>query len=118
MMGRVLGRGLLAFMLAPPLLTATLTAATSAPAQIVNGDVGIGQRLAQRWCSDCHAVGAQETETHGEAPSFVSIADMSSTTSLSLHAFLQTPHERMPNLQLTQTEIDGVVAYILSLKSK
>jgi mono/diheme cytochrome c family protein len=118
MMVRVLRRRLLAFVLAPYLLTATLTTATSAPAQIVNGDVSIGQRLAQKWCSDCHAVGTEDTETHGEAPSFASIADMSSTTSLSLHAFLQTPHERMPNLQLTQTQIDGVVAYILSLKSK
>jgi len=78
----------------------------------------MGQRLAQMWCSDCHAVGAGKAAGHGAAPSFVSIADMSSTTSISLHAFLQTSHERMPNLQLTQTEIDDVVAYILSLKGK
>jgi len=118
MMVRISMWGWLAFLLASYLLTATQTTAMAAPAQIVNGDVSIGQRLAQKWCSDCHAVGAQDTETHGEAPSFVSIADMSSTTSLSLHAFLQTPHERMPNLQLTQSQIDGVVAYILSLKSR
>jgi hypothetical protein len=47
-----------------------------------------------------------------------SIAEMSSTTSISLHAFLQTSHERMPILQLTQTEVDDVVAYILRLKGK
>jgi mono/diheme cytochrome c family protein len=60
MMVRVLRRRLLAFVLAPYLLTATLTTATSAPAQIVNGDVSIGQRLAQKWCSDCHAVSAED----------------------------------------------------------
>lgn len=110
--------GSLAFLLAYYMISETLTSATSAPSQIVNGGVSIGQRLAQKWCSDCHAVGAEDSETRGEAPGFLSIANMSSTTSLSLHAFLLTPHDRMPNLQLTQTQIDGVVEYILSLKSK
>ena len=118
MMALVSMRGSLAFFLACSLLTATLTTAMSAPAQIVNGDVNMGQQLAQKWCSDCHLVGAEDVKVHGVVPSFVSIADMSSTTSLSLHAFLQTTHDRMPNLQLTQTQIDDVVAYILSLKSK
>jgi len=31
----------------------------SAPAQIVNGDASMGQQLVQKWCNDCHAVGAQ-----------------------------------------------------------
>jgi mono/diheme cytochrome c family protein len=118
MMGLVSIRGSSAFVLAYILLNATLTAAVSAPAQIVNGDINMGQQLAQRWCSDCHAVGLENAEAHGSVPSFVSIAEMPSTTSISLHAFLQTSHERMPNLQLTQTEIDDVVAYILSLKGK
>jgi len=118
MMGLVSIRGSSAFVLANILLNATLTVAVSAPAQIVNGDINMGQQLAQRWCSDCHAVGLENAEAHGSVPSFVSIAEMPSTTSISLHAFLQTSHERMPNLQLTQTEIDDVVAYILSLKSK
>jgi mono/diheme cytochrome c family protein len=84
----------------------------------VNGDARVGQQLAQKWCSDCHAVGAENAEAHGSAPSFVSIAEMSSTTSIPLHAFLQISHERMANLQLTQTEVDDVVAYILRLKGK
>ena len=118
MMALVCMRGSSGFVLACILLNATLTTAISAPAQIVNGDASMGQQLAQKWCSDCHAVGAENAEAHGLVPSFVSIAEMSSTTSISLHAFLQTSHERMPNLRLTQTQIDDVVAYILRLKGK
>ena len=43
-------------------LTVTLTTAISAPAQIVNGDAIMGQQLAQKWCNDCHAVGAEDAE--------------------------------------------------------
>ena len=42
----------------------TLTTAISAPAQIVNGDASMGQQLAQKWCSDCHAVGAEDAEAY------------------------------------------------------
>jgi hypothetical protein len=43
---------------------------------------------------------------------------MKSTTPLSLRAFLQTPHERMPDLHLSRDEIDDLTAYILSLRRK
>jgi mono/diheme cytochrome c family protein len=118
MMALVCVRGTSGLALACILLTATLTTVISAPAQIVNGDVSMGQQLAQKWCSDRHAVGSEDADAHGSVPSFVSIAEMSSTTSISLHAFLQTSHDRMPNVQLTQTQIDDVVAYSLSLKGK
>jgi hypothetical protein len=40
----------------------------------VNGDASMGQQLAQKWCSDCHAVGAEDAEAY--VPSFVLIAEM------------------------------------------
>jgi hypothetical protein len=46
------------------------------PAQIVNGDASMGQQLAQKWCSDCHAVGAEDAEAYGSVPGFVLIAEM------------------------------------------
>jgi hypothetical protein len=46
----------------------TLTTSISAPAQIVNGDASMGQQLAQKWCSDCHAVGAEDAEAYGSMP--------------------------------------------------
>jgi mono/diheme cytochrome c family protein len=56
-------------------LTVTLTTAISAPAQMVNGDASMGQQLAQKWCNDCHAVGAEDAEAYGSVPSFVLIAE-------------------------------------------
>jgi hypothetical protein len=53
----------------------TLTTAISVPAQIVNGDASMGRQLAQKWCSDCHAVGAEDAEAYGSVPSFVLIAE-------------------------------------------
>ena len=41
-----------------------------------------------------------------------------STTEMALRVFLQTPHARMPDYRLSQSELDGVVAYILSLKGR
>jgi hypothetical protein len=35
---------------------------------------------------------------------------------MSLRAFLRTPHDRMPDWQLSQPELDGVIAHILSLR--
>lgn len=52
----------------------TLTTAISVPAQIVNGDASMGQQLAQKWCNDCRAVGAEDAEAY--VPSFVLIAEM------------------------------------------
>lgn len=112
---RILTRRWSVFMLGCSLLTAPFAA--SSVAQTMNGDVKMGQELAQNWCGDCHAVDAQHAEARGAAPSFLSIAKMPSTTAISLHVFLQTPHERMPNLQLTKSQIDDVVAYILSLQN-
>lgn len=85
-----------------------------ASAQVLPGNVAAGQKLAQEQCSDCHAVD-QPTQASQKAPSLTAIANMRSTTSMSLHVFLQTPHYKMPNYRLTSQEIDDVVAYILSL---
>jgi hypothetical protein len=61
------------------------------------------------------APGARETASDA-APSFAAVARMSSTTNLSLRAFLLTPHRRMPDLAPSRGQIDDVVACILSLQ--
>jgi mono/diheme cytochrome c family protein len=43
---------------------------------------------------------------------------MPSTTALALRAFLRTPHQRMPDLHLTNQEIDDVSAYILGMRGR
>lgn len=79
------------------------------------GDRVSGRRIAERICAECHQVGEEE-RTGLPGPAFSAIARMPSTTSAALHAFLRTPHAKMPNITLSGTEIDDVTAYLLSLK--
>jgi mono/diheme cytochrome c family protein len=98
-------------------LAVTLAAGPVPPDQ--PGDPAAGHRLAKTWCSSCHVVdSSQTTGSATGAPPFPAVARMSSTTPISLRVFLQTPHARMPNLQLSRDEIDDVIAYILSLKKE
>ena len=90
-----------------------------AAAQTAAGDPAEGHRLAQTWCSNCHLVDPQsQTRASDATPSFTAIAKMPSTTSLSLHAFLFTPHPPMPDFRLSRTQIDDLTAYILILRGK
>ena len=96
-----------------------LTAATSPTAAQDIGDVSEGHRLAETWCVNCHIVAPDSRGgTSNGAPTFTAVARMKSTTPLSLRVFLQTPHNRMPDLHLSRTEIDDLIGYILSLRDK
>lgn len=90
--------------------------ASPALAQEPPGDADKGHVLAKTWCSGCHLVEANETTARDVVPSLAAVAAMKSTTVLSLQAFLQTPHDHMPDWRLTRKEIDDVVAYIMSLR--
>jgi mono/diheme cytochrome c family protein len=82
-------------------------------------DVSRGEALARQWCTDCHVIDRGNRERlYDEVPTFPEIADLPSTTEVSLRAFLQTPHRLMPNFRLTPAEIDELVAYILDLREK
>ncbi len=54
--------------------------------------------------------------TDVDAPAYTDLASTPRVTALSLRAFLETPHERMPDLHLDRDETDNVIAYILSLE--
>jgi len=83
------------------------------------GDVSQGHRLAEKWCVNCHVVAPDSRSgTSNGAPTFASVAHMKSATPMSLQVFLQTPHNRMPDLHLSREEIDDLVSYILSLRDK
>jgi mono/diheme cytochrome c family protein len=92
-----------------------LSAGSAAAQQ--TGDTQEGAKLATTWCSNCHRVDAGGAAQVGDAaPAWAEVANRSSTTSLSLHAFLMSPHGRMPDFKLTRGQIDDVTAYVLSLK--
>ena len=95
---------------------ASLLAASSALAQDV-GDRAAGEALALSVCAECHFVAEQQVEMPDfDAPPFAAVAADPAVTDLSLRVFLQSPHERMPNIMLSQEETDDVIAYILSLR--
>jgi mono/diheme cytochrome c family protein len=95
------------------LLIATLSAVpVSALAQQPEGNPLTGRRTAAALCAPCHQVGG----TRNGPPSFLDVASMSSTTALSLRVFLRSNHREMPNLMVSETDTNDLIAYILGLK--
>ena len=80
------------------------------------GDPIAGRRLAEAWCVSCHAFPGSDRATATGAPSFPAVAANRAMTPLALRAFLQTPHERMPDLHLSNNETDDLIAFILSFR--
>jgi len=90
---------------------------TGANAQApVAGDPQAGRAYALKNCASCHMVSPTQSPPARTAPSFQVIADMKSTTEMSLHAFLTTTHPRMPNYIVPPNDGQDVIAYILSLR--
>jgi mono/diheme cytochrome c family protein len=77
-----------------------------------------GQTLAERWCSQCHAVTPNQSSANPDAPRFSDVAAEPSVTGYSLHAFLKTSHATMPNIMMNSDDIDDIASYILSLKPR
>lgn len=103
--------------LASALLLGAFVMSTGAKAEELLGDPAAGRRLAEDVCSACHVIApGHASTTEFEAPDFSDLAKDPRVTALSLRVFLQTPHQRMPDLHLDRDETDNVIAYILSLE--
>jgi cytochrome c len=76
-----------------------------------------GRRLAEAWCTPCHAIEPHMRGMLDQAPSFEAIASRHGTTALSLKVVLKTSHQNMPNLVIAPEQADALANYILSLKS-
>ena len=109
-------------------VAAAAVLATQLPlsAEPLRGDPTSGRQIATVQCSSCHQVlprlfsernDPSITDKDGP-PSFQSIADLQSTTGLSLNVFLHSNHRNMPNLILYPADSDDLIAYILSLKKQ
>jgi mono/diheme cytochrome c family protein len=86
----------------------------SLPRCAIAADVARGEIIAKRWCAACHLVAPEQTRAVADVPSFAAVARMKLPAE-SLKAFLSDPHPRMPDMSLTRSEIDNIVAYIRSL---
>jgi mono/diheme cytochrome c family protein len=82
----------------------------------VADSVAAGHKLAEAWCRACHTIDATTAGTQSSAPDFVALANMPSTTELSVKVFMQSSHRNMPNLVLTPEQTNDLASYILSLK--
>ena len=76
--------------------------------------ISSGRQTATTLCGPCHEVSGKTKV----APSFEDIANLPSTTAISLKAFLRSNHRNMPNFIISSADTDDVIAYILSLKRK
>ena len=83
-------------------------------------DPSHGRRIAETECAACHLVKPGETGLgrNLDAPAFQAVANLPSTNELALRVFLRSSHTAMPNIMLSDAEIDTLTAYIRSLKGK
>jgi mono/diheme cytochrome c family protein len=93
-----------------------LTAQFPVLAQPIEGNPLSGQQIATKQCSSCHRVLPMILSDKADPPSFQSIADLPSTTGISLNVFLHSNHRNMPDFIISSTESNDLIAYILSLK--
>jgi mono/diheme cytochrome c family protein len=84
------------------------------PCRLALADVANGERLAQQWCANCHVIdGSGPSSTLPQGPPSFGVA-ASHLNPGELRAFLKHPHGQMPDLALTRSEIDDLIAYIES----
>src|SRR6516225_6632718 len=79
-------------------------------------DASNGQRLAQRWCSECHLVSASQSTATDQVPPFATIAKMPGFDAAKVALFLLNPHPKMPDMNLSRAEAADLAAYIATLR--
>jgi mono/diheme cytochrome c family protein len=80
------------------------------------GDVTNGRAIAERWCSNCHQTDSRRV-AQDFAPPLRVVAGRSYATEKWLKSWIADPHPPMPNLNLTQAQIDDVVSYLKTLRT-
>ncbi|MGH1420080.1 MAG: c-type cytochrome [Hyphomicrobiaceae bacterium] len=76
-------------------------------------DATRGQQLAERLCVNCHATADKTTPTQpADLPTFSEIANKNGQSAQHIRNILIAPHAPMPEIQLTSSEIEDLIAYI------
>jgi mono/diheme cytochrome c family protein len=104
-------------------LVAAAHATVQAQERQHRADVRAGREFALHNCDACHVIGPNQDLrplVSSYAPSFSDIANKPGTTANSLRAFLSHQHgySNMPYPDLTATDRENVIAYILSLRGR
>lgn len=96
-------------------------------AQQSQNDTSTGRDFSVEFCAACHVVTSTQrapTIYHGATPSFAQIANKPTSTAASLRQFVRTTHATitrpldMPELEVTDYQLDEIIRYILSLRRK
>ncbi|ALK08265.1 c-type cytochrome [Blastochloris viridis] len=75
------------------------------------GDAAAGRVLAERWCSACHVVDAEQAQGNDAVPTFRAIGTKS-WTELKFGMAMASPHPPMPTLDLTRRELADLLAFV------
>lgn len=78
-------------------------------------DIDHGQRLAERWCAECHVISPDQAKSRG-APPFAAIAAKDNITVDMIAQFLRLPHATMPNAPLSRDDARDIAAFIMQAK--
>jgi len=78
-------------------------------------DVENGQRLSERLCAACHAIGTKPTKFN-RAPSFAAIAARQDVSPEMITSFLLLPHATMPNAPLSRNNALDIAAFIMAMR--
>lgn len=79
-------------------------------------DATEGARIAEQWCSSCHATGTQRKTTPDVAPPFAGMANDPAYPRERITGFLWSPHPPMPQFDLTRDQVNSLADYIESLR--
>src|SRR5689334_17426188 len=98
-----------------------MEAKTAAPiTKVVEvGDAGQGLDYAEKTCSGCHNVlrtGA--ASPNKDAPPFKQIANTPGMSITALTVWSRTSHPTMPNFVIPANDMDNLIAYIMSLRTR
>jgi tetratricopeptide (TPR) repeat protein len=79
-----------------------------------------GRALAREKCSGCHAIGPQGQSANARAPEFRNLSRRHTLLALRepIARAVVAQHDNMPQFQLTDYQVDTIVAYINSLSRK
>lgn len=92
------------------ILSSLMLLGTQAPAA---ADIAAGKKAAIRWCASCHLVSPDQKKASVDAPSFAKISRTRRVSAIK--SFLIQSHPQMPNMTLTQSEIDNLILYMQTL---
>jgi len=77
-----------------------------------------GLELARKFCKECHIIAADGSEAAPVGPpSFLSIANKPGQTAERIIGALVAPHPPMPDMHLTNDEMQDIIAYLDTLRT-